>query len=64
MQSYTESEYLDANSVIQAYPISAFASSALQFQTITGDTELRCAVSLFFFLQQDLVNFLLARDHG
>ena len=49
MQSNTESEYLDANSVIQAYPISAFASSALQFQTITGDTELRCAVSLFYF---------------
>ena len=63
-----------ANFVIQAYPLSAFAfSERLQFQTITGDTGLRCAVSritfffvsfFFFFAQQDLINSLLAGDHG
>ena len=34
-----------AEFIIQAYPISDFASAPLQFQTITGDSELRCAVS-------------------
>ena len=54
MQHNTESEYFNANFVIQAYPLSAFASPHLQFQTITGDLELRCAVSLnndsFFYI--------------
>ena len=46
MQPNTESEYFNADSVIQAYPISAFASSVyLQFQTIRGDTIFRCTVS-------------------
>jgi hypothetical protein len=57
-----------ANFVMQAYPISAFASSVyLQFQTITGDTQLRCAVIPNyhpFVLYKDLINSLLAGDHG
>ena len=52
------------NLLSQAYPISDFASSAsLQFQTITGDSEFRCAVSpdhhlSVCFVQQGLINFL------
>jgi hypothetical protein len=47
MQTYSESKGFNVNFVtIQAYPVSDFASSAdLQFQTITGDSEFRCAVS-------------------
>ncbi|PPQ83490.1 hypothetical protein CVT25_006980 [Psilocybe cyanescens] len=37
----------DINALLAAYPLSDFASSAsLQFQTITGDSELRCARSI------------------
>ncbi|KAF8960057.1 Alpha/Beta hydrolase protein [Flammula alnicola] len=37
----------DSNALIEQYPISDFASSEdLQFQTVTGDSELRCARSL------------------
>ncbi|PPQ95440.1 hypothetical protein CVT26_008459 [Gymnopilus dilepis] len=37
----------DINALLNAYPLSDFASSAdLQFQTLTGDSELRCARSL------------------
>ncbi|KDR78647.1 hypothetical protein GALMADRAFT_223905 [Galerina marginata CBS 339.88] len=37
----------DVNALVQAYPLADFASSpALQFQTITGDSELRCARSI------------------
>lgn len=37
--------------VIQAYPLSTFASENLRLQTLTGDVEFRCAVSpcLVFF---------------
>ena len=62
----------NVNLVIQAYPISDFASSTdLQFQTITGDSEFRCAVSpdhpppvFVFFVQHDLIDSPLAGDHG
>ncbi|KDR78646.1 hypothetical protein GALMADRAFT_64536 [Galerina marginata CBS 339.88] len=37
----------DVNALLQAYPLSDFASlSALQFQTVTGDSQLRCARSI------------------
>ena len=44
---YYKSKRFNVNLVtIQAYPVSDFAFSAdLQFQTITGDSEFRCAVS-------------------
>lgn len=29
----------------KAYPVQAFASDGLRFQTVTGDSELKCAVS-------------------
>ena len=50
----------------QAYPISDFASSAsLQFQTITGDSEFRCAVSPDRHLSATgSLQFFLAWDHG
>ncbi|KAH9481822.1 Acetylcholinesterase [Psilocybe cubensis] len=35
----------DVNALLDAYPLSEFSSS-LQFQTITGDAELRCARSI------------------
>jgi len=70
MQTQAQSEGFNTNIFIQAYPVSSFASSAdLQFQTLTGDVELRCAVSLDHhlpnFLRRDPHSiFLLAGDHG
>ena len=45
MHRNTESECFNPHLVIQAYPISYFTSANLRFQTNTGDSLLRCAVS-------------------
>ena len=52
------------NFVIQAYPVSSFVSADLQLQTVTGDVQFRCAVSLDHCLPFRALRFPLARDNG
>ena len=76
-KAYSESEKVSKFYflLIQAYPVSDFAFSAdLRFQTLTGDSQFRCAVSPdhhlsgFFLVQQGSHQFSLslslAGDHG